>query len=342
PSGNPDNKPVTLDLGFTCLDGIVDHAIYPWLIMHRTPSGGLKELDDDNDGTCPPGDIPNDGVNDRVPIALDHGFVSLAVGESIDVKAELRYTGYGVLLEEGEEYCLNFRGTGLKWWTFGSLKVRGGVSSSWTVGEESWGTYAALGNADVEVWLDEKGVSLWFERTSVLEVFRRPRRRRQSKSAKDVKKLISTRPPSVAPITAPMLAWEADAEEEGAVAALLVGSTVAEGESPGQTLPVTSKYRSGRKLAGLRSPELHPLMHAALASTQHPTKREPKPQATQEPPSGQLGWKTCRANSVAMVEVDRLESWCRAGTVFLENFQSEREKKCNKLDRVLRAGTGKA
>ncbi|KAL8920924.1 MAG: hypothetical protein Q9172_004283 [Xanthocarpia lactea] len=122
PSGNPDNKPVTLDLGFTCLDEIVDHAIYPWLIMHRTPSGGLKELDDDNDGTCPPGDIPNDGVNDRVPIALDHGFVSLAVGESVDVKAELRYTGYGVLLEEGEEYCLNFRGTRLKWWTFGSLE----------------------------------------------------------------------------------------------------------------------------------------------------------------------------------------------------------------------------
>ncbi|KAL8855272.1 MAG: hypothetical protein Q9178_008077 [Gyalolechia marmorata] len=122
PSGNPDNKPVTLDLGFTCLDEIVDHAIYPWLIMHRTPSGGLKELDDDNDGTCPPGDIPNDGINDRVPIALDHGFVSLAVGESVDVKAELRYTGYGVLLEEGEEYCLNFRGTRLKWWTFGSLE----------------------------------------------------------------------------------------------------------------------------------------------------------------------------------------------------------------------------
>lgn len=123
PSGNPDNKPVTLDLEDTYLKKIVHDEIYPWLIMHRTPSGGLKELDDDHDTTCPPFDN-YEGFYDRIPIAPENGFVSLAVGENVDVKVELRYTGYGVHLDEGEEYCLNFRGSLLRWWTFGSLEVR--------------------------------------------------------------------------------------------------------------------------------------------------------------------------------------------------------------------------
>lgn len=123
PSGNPDNKPLTLDLGDTDLKKIVEDEIFPWLIMHRTPSGGLKELDDEHHTTCPPFDNSK-GIHDRIPIAPENGFVSLAVGENVDVKVECRYTGYSVLLEEGEEYCLNFRGTRLRWWTFGSLEVR--------------------------------------------------------------------------------------------------------------------------------------------------------------------------------------------------------------------------
>lgn len=62
--------------------------------------------------------------------------------------------------------------------------------------------------------------------------------------------------------------------------------------SSGQTLPGTSRYRSLAKLAGFRCSALQSLMHAELASRQHPTKRDPKPQAVQEPPRGQLGWKT--------------------------------------------------
>lgn len=121
-SGNPENKPITFDLADTCLDKIVDNEIYPWLIMHRAASGGLKELDDNHDTSCPPFDNEED-LYDQVPILPGNGFVSLAVGDSIDVKAELRHTGDGVHLEKGEDYCLNFRGVWLMWWKFGSLEV---------------------------------------------------------------------------------------------------------------------------------------------------------------------------------------------------------------------------
>ncbi|KAL8649522.1 MAG: hypothetical protein Q9226_005546 [Calogaya cf. arnoldii] len=42
-SGNPESKPVTVDLADTGLDIVVGDKIYPWLIMHRATSGELKE-----------------------------------------------------------------------------------------------------------------------------------------------------------------------------------------------------------------------------------------------------------------------------------------------------------
>ncbi len=60
------------------------------------------------------------------------------------------------------------------------------------------------------------------------EVYFRLRRRRQSKRAREIEKLSSTRPPSVAPIITPMLAWEAVGEEEGLATALFVAPSVAE------------------------------------------------------------------------------------------------------------------
>ncbi|KAL8848127.1 MAG: hypothetical protein Q9221_006847 [Calogaya cf. arnoldii] len=120
-SGNPESKPVTFDLADTGLDKIIDDNIYPWLAMHRAASGKLKELDNGQDYTCPPFDN-EEGLYDQVPILPENGFVSLAVGDSVDVKAELRYTGDGVDMEKGENYSLNFRGVRLMWWRFGSFK----------------------------------------------------------------------------------------------------------------------------------------------------------------------------------------------------------------------------
>lgn len=93
--------------------------------MHRTAGGQLKELDDHHDTSYPPGDNL-EGVYDRISIAPENGFVSLAVGESVDVQGQLKFTGEGagLDLEKGEKYSLNFRGTWLLWWRFGSLEVR--------------------------------------------------------------------------------------------------------------------------------------------------------------------------------------------------------------------------
>ncbi|KAL8846232.1 MAG: hypothetical protein Q9221_008664 [Calogaya cf. arnoldii] len=121
PSGNPENKPVTFDIADIRLHDILDNELLPWLIMHRTANGELKELDDDHDTCCFPFDS-EEGLYEQVPIAPENGFVSLAVGESVEAKAELRYTGKGVDLEKGEKYCLNFRGSLLHWWRFGSLE----------------------------------------------------------------------------------------------------------------------------------------------------------------------------------------------------------------------------
>ena len=80
----------------------------------------MEELDDDHDTSCPPFD---NEVGNEVPIARDNGFVSLAVGESVQVEAELVYSGTGVKLEEGGEYCINFRGCWLRWWKPANLEV---------------------------------------------------------------------------------------------------------------------------------------------------------------------------------------------------------------------------
>ena len=82
----------------------------------------MEEVDDDHDTSCPPFD-DEAGLHDKVPIARENGFVTLAVGESVQVKAELVYSGTGVKLEEGGEYCINFRGGWLRWWKSASLEV---------------------------------------------------------------------------------------------------------------------------------------------------------------------------------------------------------------------------
>ena len=119
-NGNPDNKPITFDLKDTCLTTLHDNDLYPWLILRRTADGEMEELDDDHDTSCPPFD---NEVGNEVPIIGENGFVTLAVGESVQVEAELVYSGTGVKLEEGGEYCINFRGSWLRWWKLANLEV---------------------------------------------------------------------------------------------------------------------------------------------------------------------------------------------------------------------------
>ena len=122
PNGNPENKPVVFDLTDTCLNAIRDDDLYPWLIMHRTADDNLVELDDDHDTSYPPfGD--EEGLQEQKLIIREDGFVCLAVGESVEVTAELKYTGKGIELAKGEKYCINFRGSWLRWWRICTLEV---------------------------------------------------------------------------------------------------------------------------------------------------------------------------------------------------------------------------
>lgn len=122
PTGNPENRPVTFDLADTCLKVLHDNDVYPWLVLHRTTNDKLVELDDYHDTPCS-AFVEEEGLLEQIPIAQENGFVSLAVGESVEVTAELRYTGPGIELKKGEKYCVNFRGSWLRWWRFDSLEV---------------------------------------------------------------------------------------------------------------------------------------------------------------------------------------------------------------------------
>ena len=57
-------------------------------------------------------------------VSLENGYVSLAVGESRKVKINFRYTGDGMVLNQGEKYSINFRGSWVQWWKWGTLEVR--------------------------------------------------------------------------------------------------------------------------------------------------------------------------------------------------------------------------
>ena len=96
--------------------------------MHRTSDNKLVELNDDHDTSCPPFE-DEEGLRERKSITRENGFVCLAVGESVEVAAELKYTGNGVDLAEGGKYCINLRGSWLRWWRFGTLEVSHGHCS---------------------------------------------------------------------------------------------------------------------------------------------------------------------------------------------------------------------
>lgn len=103
------------------------------VVMERTTSGPLKEMDDYHDTSAPPFDN-EEGLHDQLPISSENGFASLAVGDSVEVKAELKYTGEGIELKEDGKYCLNFRGSWFRWWRFGSLKVCFLMIRKWRAG----------------------------------------------------------------------------------------------------------------------------------------------------------------------------------------------------------------
>ena len=90
--------------------------------MHRAADDKLVELDDNHDTSCPPFE-DEEGLQERKSISRENGFVCLAVGESVEVMADLKYTGNGVELVKGEKYCVNFRGSWLRWWRFGTFEV---------------------------------------------------------------------------------------------------------------------------------------------------------------------------------------------------------------------------
>ena len=121
PTGNPQNRPVTLAWKDTALNEILDTEISPWLFLHHA-NGKLKELDDGNNG---PGFAQTSGKSkDPVELSEANGFISLNVGENRAVKVDFQYTGEGLQLQPGEMYSIGFRGSRIHWWKWGALDVR--------------------------------------------------------------------------------------------------------------------------------------------------------------------------------------------------------------------------
>ena len=84
----------------------------------------MREVDDANHGPAKPFDRDDD-EEEKLPMPVDvgRGFVSLAVGESMTFGTEFRFTGEGVDLELGRQYSLCFRGSWVRWWSWGTLEV---------------------------------------------------------------------------------------------------------------------------------------------------------------------------------------------------------------------------
>ena len=121
PTGNPQNRPVTLAWKDTALNEILDTEISPWLFLHHT-NGKLKELDDGNNG---PGFAQMNSESKEQPeLSETNGFISLAVDERKVVKVDFKYTGDGLQLKPGEKYSIGFRGSRVHWWKWGVLDVR--------------------------------------------------------------------------------------------------------------------------------------------------------------------------------------------------------------------------
>lgn len=120
PSGNPQNKPVTLTWKDTALNEILDTEIAPWIFLHHA-NGKFKELDDGNNG---PGFASVDDAPEEQPeVSETNGFISLAVDERKILKVDFEYTGDGLQLLPGEKYAIAFRGSRVRWWKWGALEV---------------------------------------------------------------------------------------------------------------------------------------------------------------------------------------------------------------------------
>ena len=84
----------------------------------------MVEVDDGNHGPERPGDVDaSEEKGKQTTVSAESGFVSLAVGESISLNADLQVTGEGIPFEIGEKYSLGFRGSYIYWWKWGTLEV---------------------------------------------------------------------------------------------------------------------------------------------------------------------------------------------------------------------------
>ena len=122
-AGNPSNQPITFDVADTCLTSIQDNELEPWLIVHRTPEGKWKEVNDEHDDSYPAFGVAPSWKFEQKQVLGDNGFASLNVGQNLDLRADLHYSGHGVELIVGERYGLCFRGAFLRWWKYATIEV---------------------------------------------------------------------------------------------------------------------------------------------------------------------------------------------------------------------------
>lgn len=84
----------------------------------------MREVDDGNYGHAKPFDKDDDEESESsMPLDVEHGFASLAVGEDLTFSTDFRCTGEGAQLERGRRYSLCSRGSWVRWWRWGTMEV---------------------------------------------------------------------------------------------------------------------------------------------------------------------------------------------------------------------------
>ena len=84
----------------------------------------MVEVDDYNHGPKRPGYFDtSEKKRGQTAVSAENGLVWLAAEEGVPLTTDLHVTGEGIQFEIGEKYSLNFRGSYLYWWKWGTLEV---------------------------------------------------------------------------------------------------------------------------------------------------------------------------------------------------------------------------
>lgn len=110
PTGNPDQKPITVKLWHTAMSF---DTVYRggYLLLHKSDRG-VEEIPVDQNSRYE--------LDSHLSVAVENKFVSIAPGASHTV--EIKFPVKRFNLDPDERYSFLYRGGGIEWWDWGTLE----------------------------------------------------------------------------------------------------------------------------------------------------------------------------------------------------------------------------